>query len=95
MPAERVSTILDITEKSGRTGRLLFVTVKHDYHQDGQLIISEEQDIVYRQPSVPSRRESADDQIAEWEEPAAIDPFTLFRYSAVTFNGHRIHYDWR
>ena len=54
VPAERVSTVADVKEKTGRTGALLFVTVRHEYRQDGEAAILEEQDIVYRQPTPPS-----------------------------------------
>ena len=53
VPAERVSTVADVKEKTGRTGALLFVTVRHEYRQDGEAAILEEQDIVYRQPTPP------------------------------------------
>lgn len=95
MPAERVSTIANISEKVGRTGSLLFVTVKHEYRQAGELMISEEQDIVYRDASISERKLSTDDMESDWTEAVDLDPVTLFRYSAVTFNSHRIHYDWR
>lgn len=92
--AERVSTVSDIQEKQGRTGSLLFVTVRHEYRQRGELCIREEQDIVYRQPAPPKL--SLDDPMpeADWSQSFDPDPVLLFRYSAVTFNGHRIHYDW-
>lgn len=51
--AHRLSTLLQIEEKHGRTGSLLFVTVRHDYSQQGQLCVREEQDIVYREPNPP------------------------------------------
>ncbi|MGB3288831.1 MAG: itaconyl-CoA hydratase, partial [Burkholderiaceae bacterium] len=89
----RESTIAAVTEKQGRTGKLLFVTVKHDYIQGGTLCISEEQDIVYREPSPPKLEGSVATPEAQWSEVVAPDPVMLFRYSAVTFNGHRIHYD--
>jgi len=91
--AERRSTILNIEEKQGRTGSLLFFTVQHDYVQDGRVCVSEEQDIVYRAPSPPKLAGSVAAPEAEWS--ATVEPSTvmLFRYSAVTFNGHRIHYD--
>lgn len=95
VPAERVSTIEKISEKNGRSGSLLFVTVKHEYRQSGSVVMTEEQDIVYREPSVSRRALTADDLDAEWNEAVEVDPVMLFRYSAVTFNGHRIHYDWR
>ncbi|MBS67715.1 MAG: transposase [Pseudomonas sp.] len=92
--ARRVSTIKHIEEKHGRTGALLFVTVQHDYMQDGRLTIREEQDIVYREPS-PPKSSSGEPMIAgSWREAVTPTPTLLFRYSAVTFNGHRIHYDW-
>ncbi|MCX7223290.1 MAG: MaoC family dehydratase N-terminal domain-containing protein [Burkholderiales bacterium] len=74
--AQKTSTVTAIQEKKGRTGSLLFVTVKHDIEQRGKLVVSEEQDIVYREPSPPK---------LQGTEPV--------RYSAVTFNSHRIHYD--
>lgn len=90
---QRESTIASITEKAGRTGKLLFVTVKHEYSQDNQLCISEEQDIVYREPSPPKLEGQLFAPHAQWSEVVVPDPVMLFRYSAVTFNGHRIHYD--
>ncbi|MDW5375989.1 MaoC family dehydratase N-terminal domain-containing protein [Halomonas sp. HP20-15] len=94
VPAARHSTIAAIEEKQGRTGKLLFVTVRHDYIQQGETCIQEEQDIVYREPSPP--RLSLDTPLPEpeWAESIRPTPVMLFRYSAVTFNGHRIHYDW-
>ncbi|MEJ2894733.1 FAS1-like dehydratase domain-containing protein [Bordetella avium] len=93
LPAERVSTVMDIQEKTGRTGQLLFVTVRHEYLQDGRVAISEEQDIVYRQPTPPKLQGSEPAAQGQWRETIAPDAVLLFRYSAVTFNGHRIHYD--
>ncbi|WP_247643312.1 MaoC family dehydratase N-terminal domain-containing protein [Salinicola sp. LHM] len=92
--AERVSTVTDIQEKHGRTGSLLFVTVQHDYRQAGELAIREEQDIVYRQPAPPKLSLDEPMPDADWSQTIEPDPVLLFRYSAVTFNGHRIHYDW-
>ncbi|AEF22625.1 FAS1-like dehydratase domain-containing protein [Pseudomonas fulva] len=92
--ATRVSTIKHIEEKHGRTGALLFVTVQHDYLQDGELAIREEQDIVYREPSPPKGGAGEALPAGDWREGVVPSPTLLFRYSAVTFNGHRIHYDW-
>jgi len=92
-PAERHTTILDVQEKTGRTGQLLFVTLRHEYNQAGTLAIAEEQDIVYRQATPPKLAGSAAAPSAQWRETITPDPVLLFRYSAVTFNGHRIHYD--
>ncbi|CAM4193674.1 MaoC family dehydratase N-terminal domain-containing protein [Bordetella muralis] len=92
-PAERRSTVADVREKTGRTGALLFVTVRHEYHQDGVLAIEEEQDIVYRQPSPPKLVGTDVPPASQWRESVDPSPVLLFRYSAMTFNGHRIHYD--
>ncbi len=92
--ATRLSTITDVQEKHGKTGALLFVTVQHDYFQDGQLAIREEQDIVYREPKPPKLASGDPMPEGAWQESVTPTPTLLFRYSAVTFNGHRIHYDW-
>jgi len=92
--AHRLSTILQIEEKHGRTGSLLFVTVRHDYSQQGQLCVREEQDIVYREPNPPKLNSGAAPAPGDWSETITPTPTLLFRYSAVTFNGHRIHYDY-
>jgi len=91
--AERRSTILSIEEKQGRTGSLLFFTVQHDYVQEGALCVSEEQDIVYRDPSPPKLEGSVEPPQRQWAQTVEPSTVMLFRYSAVTFNGHRIHYD--
>lgn len=98
VPVVRRSTIADVALKSGRTGQLLFVSTDHDYLVGGQLVIRDRQDAVYREaageneaaaaPPPPSAPEPAD---TAWSiEPSAV---LLFRYSAMTFNSHRIHYD--
>ncbi|VVN82265.1 MaoC family dehydratase N-terminal domain-containing protein [Pseudomonas fluorescens] len=92
--ATRLSTITRIEEKTGRTGSLLFVTVRHDYSQQGRLAIREEQDIVYREPTPPKQSSGEALIQGDWREVVEPTPTLLFRYSAVTFNGHRIHYDY-
>jgi len=92
--AHRLSTILHIEEKHGRTGSLLFVTVRHDYSQQGELCVREEQDIVYREPNPPKLNSGDAPEQGDWNEVIEPTPTLLFRYSAVTFNGHRIHYDY-
>ncbi|PTB94226.1 hypothetical protein C9974_05595 [Marinobacter sp. B9-2] len=91
--ANRTTTIGAVEEKQGRSGSLLFVTVNHEYTQAGKLCVREQQNIVYREPAAP--KESSDFVVPEpaWCERFDPTPVTLFRYSAVTFNGHRIHYD--
>lgn len=94
----RVSTIESVTHKAGRTGDLLFVLVKHEVHNAQGLCLSEEHDIVYRPaalPSDPVPAPVAAEQGAAWQRDIAPDDVLLFRYSALTFNGHRIHYDRR
>ncbi len=93
IPAERVSTVQDVKDKTGRTGSLLFVTVRHEYHQEGRMAFHEEQDIVYRQPSPPKLTGTEPAPESPWRAPVDPTSVLLFRYSAVTFNGHRIHYD--
>ena len=92
--AQKTSTVTAIKEKAGRTGSLLFVTVKHEIVQNGKLVVSEEQDIVYREPSAPKLQGTEPAPESQWKQ--AVDPSAvlLFRYSAVTFNSHRIHYDY-
>jgi len=90
----RTSRILDVRFKEGRTGPLVFVVVRHEIGD----AISEEHDIVYREPSKPG--EAAPEPPAapspeNWERAIHPDDVLLFRYSALTFNGHRIHYDRR
>lgn len=92
--ASCTSTILQVEEKAGRTGKLLFVTLCHEYFQDGQLALREEQDIVYREASPPKISSGELLPEGDWREPVEPTPTLLFRYSAVTFNGHRIHYDY-
>ncbi|MBP5077039.1 MaoC family dehydratase N-terminal domain-containing protein [Pseudomonas chlororaphis] len=92
--AHCLSTISHVEEKTGRTGALLFVTVRHEYSQDGRLAIREEQDIVYREPTPPKQGSGEALIQGDWREAVEPSPTLLFRYSAVTFNGHRIHYDF-
>ncbi len=92
--ASCTSTILQVEEKAGRTGKLLFVTLCHEYFQDGHLALREEQDIVYREASPPKMSSGELLPEGDWREPVEPTPTLLFRYSAVTFNGHRIHYDY-
>jgi 3-methylfumaryl-CoA hydratase len=96
----RVSTIQDVTEKSGRTGPLVFVKVRHEISRAGEaeVALTEFHDIVYREAptpdDVPPEPRPAPTGAA-WERRWVPDDVLLFRYSALTFNGHRIHYDRR
>jgi 3-methylfumaryl-CoA hydratase len=94
--AERTSTITEIEHKSGRSGSLVFVTVQHEISVNGSLKISEQQDIVYRdapQPGSPAAQPTRAPDEDVWQRTVTADPVLLFRYSALTFNSHRIHYD--
>lgn len=96
--AKRISSIKAITPKEGRSGKLVFVTVQHEILTGETRHILEEQTIVYRepltnkpttQPPAPSPQPPA----ADFSHTYTPDPIMLFRYSALTFNSHRIHYD--
>lgn len=91
--AQRVSTITGIEEKTGRSGTLLFVTLSHEYLQNGRTAIRERQDLVYRTPAPPRLTGTDPLPAGDWNETVQPTPTLLFRYSAITFNGHRIHYD--
>jgi len=95
---ERVSTIVKVDSKQGRTGALVFVLVRHEIGAAGRTAIVEEHDIVYRDApgaggAAPPQRAAPVD--AAWRRDVVPDDVLLFRYSALTFNGHRIHYDRR
>ena len=107
--AERRSTIADVTVKDGRTGRLVFVKVRHELRCNGEATggevtpssapaIVEFHDIVYREAKKPTDVEPPPQAAATgaaWQRTIVPDDVLLFRYSALTFNGHRIHYDRR
>ena len=95
-PATRVSTIEKVAEKSGRSGKLVFVTVRHEMSGSDGLAVIDEHDIVYREDTgkgASARPGEPAPEGAQWVETVDPDPTLLFRYSALTFNGHRIHYD--
>lgn len=93
----RLSRIADVKEKHGGSGRLCFVAVEHTITTPRGVAIRERQDIVYREPpaadAAPARSASAAAPSASHSRRHMADPVLLFRYSALTFNGHRIHYD--
>jgi 3-methylfumaryl-CoA hydratase len=93
--ARRESEILDVKEKQGRHGALVFVTVRHRIFGDDRLAIVEEHDIVYREIPKPGEAAATEQApvAASWRDTVTPDPVLLFRYSALTLNGHRIHYD--
>jgi len=95
---ERVSTIASINEKTGSTGSLVFVDVAHETRADGVLAIKERQTLVYREAN-SAKPTPAPQPVAinfrEWDFRRSLVPneTLLFRFSAITFNTHRIHYD--
>ena len=96
----RVSTIENVTQKSGRSGPLVFVRVRHEIRQAGApaIALTEHHDIVYRDAPGPDDAAPPPKPApagAAWERQWVPDDVLLFRYSALTFNGHRIHYDRR
>ncbi|MGN6703139.1 MAG: FAS1-like dehydratase domain-containing protein [Burkholderiaceae bacterium] len=97
-PISRTSTIADVSMKEGRTGPLVFVLVRHEISDRDGVAITEEHDIVYREnprpDDVPPKPQAAPADAA-WTREIRPDDVLLFRYSALTFNGHRIHYDRR
>lgn len=95
LPAKRLSYVESTAHKQGRSGPLGFVTMRHEIWQDGERCIAEWQDLVYREDPKPGSQATppeapTDEDIAE---TVSFDSTMLFRYSALTFNGHRIHYD--
>jgi 3-methylfumaryl-CoA hydratase len=94
-PATRTTRVIRTIEKEGKSGPLTFVTVRSDIEQDGRLAIADERDIVYRAPGsrlpvMPNANETPppDDSLA-----LDVNSVMLFRFSALTYNAHRIHYD--
>jgi 3-methylfumaryl-CoA hydratase len=100
-PIHRTSTVTSVQHKTGRSGNLTFVQVSHDYSRasnQGSTSVHEQQDIVYRAldtataaPSAPVVEQAVPDASWRWDLP--ISPALLFRFSALTYNAHRIHYD--
>ena len=97
--AQLVETIADIQCKPGSAGEIYIVTVQYEYSQGGHLCISEQRDFVYLPAVAPEQRPPTLEQRIEpvadtaWALDFATDPILLFRFSALTFNSHRIHYD--
>lgn len=90
--ATRNALVQNVVEKEGRSGPLVFVTVRAEINDAAGGRVVEEQDIVYRGPRTAPEGEPAP-SLAAWARRVTPDSVMLFRYSALTFNGHRIHYD--
>ncbi|HEX6956930.1 MAG TPA: acyl-CoA dehydrogenase [Ferrovibrio sp.] len=91
----RLSTLESAVEKAGRSGRLVFVTVRHEIFENDALALTDWHDIVYREeiPGAALAQPEMAPTDQQWEGRFTADPVLLFRYSALTYNGHRIHYD--
>ena len=91
---QKRSTVVSVDHKEGRSGELVFVRVKHEIINDGSLAISELQDIVYM-GAMKAGSQTDNEPMPTPDSTRTTTPTstTLFRYSALTFNGHRIHYD--
>lgn len=93
-PVEKQSSILSVEHKQGRSGDLVFVAVEHQIIQCGRQAVREVHDIVYKTPNLPGAGHTpAEARPSQYSRPFTPDSTMLFRYSALTFNGHRIHYD--
>jgi 3-methylfumaryl-CoA hydratase len=95
---ERISTIAAISEKDGNTGKLVFVDVAHETRANGELAVSETQTLVYREATKAKATPAppiVEPDFSQWQFHRTITPSEalLFRFSAITFNTHRIHYD--
>jgi 3-methylfumaryl-CoA hydratase len=96
------TTLIEMSRKTGSSGPLAFVTLRHEIQSDGRTAVIEEQDLVYRglggraaAPATAPRPEASAHTSAQVvSQQRAFDPVQLFRFSALTFNGHRIHYDY-
>ena len=94
---KKEASIKDVTIKQGRSGQMVFVTVKTDMLSPRGLAITDEMDVVYREepaPGAPNPAPKTPPANAVWTKVFNPDPVVLFRFSALTFNGHRIHYDY-
>lgn len=94
--ARKLSRLLSANRKSGRSGDLGVVTLRHEISQSGAVVITDEQDLIYRaaaDPNAPAPRPKAAPTDETLSQTRGFTTTQLFRYSALTFNGHRIHYD--
>jgi 3-methylfumaryl-CoA hydratase len=95
-PLRRESKILSVEPKQGKSGALVFVTVQHTILASGETAVVEEHDIVYREAAKPREappRGTPAPAHPAWRREVVADPVMLFRFSALIFNAHRIHYD--
>jgi 3-methylfumaryl-CoA hydratase len=91
--ARKQSTIIDIRQRHGGSGALVFVTLRHEIFVKDKLVIEEIQDLVYRDRDIARGKTVPAPGEAQWQRKLRPDSVMLFRYSALTFNSHRIHFD--
>ena len=91
--AEKTTSLLGVTRKEGRSSKLAFATLRHEVRQRGAPVVTEEQDIVYRAAGSAVSEPPTETAEVDERRPLKLSAVTLFRFSAVTFNSHRIHYD--
>lgn len=92
-PARRTGTVVDVRRRDGRRGPLVLVTVRYEISSGPALAVVEEQDIVYLDGDGGGPRETSEPPESTWSLRLDITPTLLFRFSALTYNAHRIHYD--
>lgn len=98
VPAVRTRSVTAVDVKHGTSGELLFITVRAEIAQEGEVVVVDEQDIVYRSgptsaPTITIDTDAVPDAVGEWRQRFVADSSLLFRFSALTANAHRIHYD--
>ena len=91
--ADKRSRVTGVTRKQGKSGELAFVTVRHEVRQRNQMVLTEDQDIVYREAKALTHEPPVVAESPDERRALKLSEVTLFRYSALTFNAHRIHYD--
>ena len=91
--AEKISRVVNVTQKQGRSGALAFVTLRHEVRQRNAPVLTEDQDIVYRESGGAIGESPVETGEADERRALVLNEVALFRYSALTFNAHRIHYD--
>ena len=91
--AKKTTRAIAATRKSGRSGQLDFVTLRHEVHQRGALVLTEDQELVFREEGSRAAEKMAATGEADERRALKLDAAALFRFSALTFNAHRIHYD--
>ena len=93
--ATRSSRVVGTRDTVGRSGSLTFVTAEHVIRQRGEVVVHERQELLYREPAAPRVEVEPDTAVhaAAGDRAIEVTPSLLFRFSALTYNGHRIHYD--